>query len=112
MNRIEAMLSYATGTTKCRSQSLLEYFGEQDAYRCGKCDVCTSRNELNMSKYQFDQILDQLKAKLTQQEVGLEELIDSVKKHPSEKTVAVIRWLLDNDKIIKNESGMLSWNIK
>jgi ATP-dependent DNA helicase RecQ len=112
LNRIEAMLSYATGTTKCRSQSLLEYFGEQDAYRCGKCDVCTSRNELNMSKYQFDQILDQLKAKLTQQEVGLEELIDSVKKHPSEKTVAVIRWLLDNDKIIKNESGMLSWNIK
>ncbi|HNS29843.1 MAG TPA: ATP-dependent DNA helicase RecQ [Tenuifilaceae bacterium] len=112
LNRIEAMLSYATGTTKCRSQSLLEYFGEQDAYRCGKCDVCTSRNELNMSKYQFDQILDQLKAKLTQQEVGLEELVDSVKKHPSEKTVAVIRWLLDNDKIIKNESGMLRWNSK
>jgi len=108
LKRIEAMLNYATSTTKCRSQSLLEYFGEKNAYRCGKCDVCTSRNELDMSKYQFDQILDQLKEILSGGPHGIEQLVDSVKQ-PSDKTTLVIRWLMDNGKIQKNSEGLLVW---
>jgi ATP-dependent DNA helicase RecQ len=108
LKRIEAMLDYATSTTKCRSQSLLEYFGEKDAYRCGKCDVCTSRNELNMSKYQFDQILDKLKQVLANGPLGIEQLVDSVQQ-PSEKTTLVVRWLMDNGKIQKNSEGLLAW---
>lgn len=106
--RTDAMTGYASGTTKCRSMSLLEYFGETNAARCGKCDVCTSRNELNMSKYQFDLILEQLKAILVNEEVILEELVDRIKT-PSEKTIAVIRWLLDNEKIVKSPTGLLTW---
>jgi ATP-dependent DNA helicase RecQ len=111
LKRIEAMLAYASGTTKCRSQSLLEYFGEKDSFRCGKCDVCTSRNELDMNKYQFDQILEQLKDILANRNINIEELVDSI-KYPPEKTAIVIRWLLDNDKIIKTEKGLLKWNTK
>jgi ATP-dependent DNA helicase RecQ len=111
LKRIEAMLAYASGTTKCRSQSLLEYFGEKDSFRCGKCDVCTSRNELDMNKYQFDQILEQLKEILANRNINIEELVDSI-KYPPEKTAIVIRWLLDNDKIIKTEKGLLKWNTK
>ncbi len=106
--RTDAMLSYASGTTKCRSVTLLEYFGEQNAARCGKCDVCTARNELNMSKYQFDLILEQLKDILVKEEVGLEELVDRIKS-PSEKTILVVRWLLDNEKIVKTSTGLLTW---
>ncbi|MFP4556233.1 MAG: ATP-dependent DNA helicase RecQ [Bacteroidales bacterium] len=111
LKRIEAMVSYASGTAKCRSVSLLEYFGEKNAYRCGKCDVCTTRNELDISKYQFDQILDDLKDTLSEKEVGVEELVDSI-NHSTEKTTRVIRWLLDNSKITKTESGLLTWNNK
>lgn len=111
LKRIEAMVSYASGTAKCRSVSLLEYFGEKNAYRCGKCDVCTTRNELDISKYQFDQILDDLKDALSEKEVGLEELVDSI-NHSTEKTTVVIRWLLDNNKITKTEQGLLTWKVK
>ncbi len=111
LKRIEAMLTYASGTTKCRSQSLLEYFGEKDSFRCGNCDVCTSRNELDMSKYQFDQILEQLKEILVEHAISLEELVDKV-KYPSEKTTRVIRWLLDNDKIVRIDNGLMKWNVK
>jgi ATP-dependent DNA helicase RecQ len=107
LKRINSMIAYASGTTKCRSQALLEYFGETDAYRCGKCDVCTSRNELDMSKFQFDQILDKLKEILHEKEVSLEVVVDSV-KFPPDKTTRVIRWLLDNGKII-NKNGLLTW---
>jgi ATP-dependent DNA helicase RecQ len=111
LKRVEAMLSYASGTAKCRSASLLEYFGEANASRCGKCDVCTSRNELDMSKYQFDQILDEIKSALTDTELMLEELVDKI-TFPQDKTNKVIRWLLDNQKIAKSENGLLYWNKK
>jgi ATP-dependent DNA helicase RecQ len=111
LNRIEAMVNYASGTAKCRSVALLEYFGEENASRCGKCDVCTSRNELDMSKYQFDQILDELKEVLLENEHMLEDLVDKI-SFPHDKTTKVIRWLLDNERIIKTEEGLLSWRKK
>jgi ATP-dependent DNA helicase RecQ len=107
--RIEAMVNYASGTAKCRSMALLEYFGEKNATRCGKCDVCTSRNELDMSKYQFDQILEQIKTNILTEGKSLEALVDSIKS-PPDKTTRVIRWLLDNKKIVKDSSELLFWN--
>ncbi len=111
MTRIEAMVNYASGTAKCRSASLLEYFGEKNATRCGKCDVCTSRNELDMSKYQFDQILEQIKAALNTGGLPLEALVDKV-KFKSDMTTRVVRWLVDNQKLIKGSDGILQWNKK
>jgi ATP-dependent DNA helicase RecQ len=111
LKRIEAMTSYASGTAKCRSVSLLEYFGEENVTRCGKCDVCTFRNELDMSKYQFDQILEKLKVFLVDNELGLEEVVDQL-KFPKERSTRVIRWLLDNEKIIITDEGLLKWHKK
>ncbi len=109
LSRINSMINYASGTTKCRSQSLLEYFGEKEAPRCGRCDTCTSRNELDISKYQFDLILDQIKNRLQEKPINTEMLVDSIKSSPN-KTLSVIRWLLDNGKIVRFENGELSWS--
>lgn len=111
LKRVNAMVSYASGTAKCRSMALLEYFGETTATRCGKCDVCTSRNELDMSKYQFDQILEQIKDIILTEGKQLEALVDSI-KFPPEKSTRVIRWLLDNKKITKDDNELLHWNKK
>ena len=43
--RTEAMISYMTCETECRSVMLLEYFGEKNGKRCNMCDVCTSAND-------------------------------------------------------------------
>lgn len=109
ITKANAMLRYAQSTTKCRSQMLLEYFGQTDSFRCGKCDICTQRNELNMSKYEFDLILEQIKQLLATQPLDDETLIDQIKKKP-ENVINVIAFLLDNGKIIKNSSGLLTWH--
>ncbi|MFP4023266.1 MAG: ATP-dependent DNA helicase RecQ [Thiohalospira sp.] len=111
IERINAVLHYATSNTKCRSQILLSYFGEGNPDRCGECDVCTRRNELDLSKYEFDLILEAIKEKINQESVSLDELIKSLQFN-KEKSIKVIQWLLDNDKITKESGELLSWNKK
>jgi len=111
LERIQAMLHYATSNSKCRSQILLSYFGDKNPDRCGQCDVCTRRNELDLSKYEFDLILDKLKEKLLYNLISIDELVNQGGKN-KEKTLKVIQWLLDNNKIIKDEGDLLTWNME
>ncbi|MBQ8887998.1 MAG: RecQ family ATP-dependent DNA helicase [Bacteroidaceae bacterium] len=43
VNRIKAMIEYATAEEKCRSRMLLYYFGEKNEHNCGQCDVCLQK---------------------------------------------------------------------
>ncbi len=47
--QVNAMISYATDEDKCRSHTLLAYFGEESAADCGTCDVCLSRKQTPVS---------------------------------------------------------------
>lgn len=108
LSRMEAMLTYSTSTNKCRSQQLLSYFGEKNSGRCGQCDVCLKRNELNLSKYEFDLILEKIKNKLNIEPALLNDVIDSI-EFDEAKTVKVIQWLFDNKKIKYDEYQKLQW---
>lgn len=108
VDKVNAVFNYATSTTKCRSQILLEYFGDTKSSRCGHCDVCTRRNELDISRYEFDNIVDQLKEKLIKNSYDFDTVVDWF-NDKEEKAIKVIRWLIDNDKIIK-EGSNLTWN--
>ncbi|PLX10171.1 MAG: RecQ family ATP-dependent DNA helicase, partial [Marinilabiliales bacterium] len=111
IERINAMLHYASSNNKCRSQILLSYFGDKNPERCGQCDVCTRRNELDLSKYEFDLILDKIKEKLQYNLISVEELVSTTNKS-KEKTLKVIQWLLDNNKIVKDTQDLLTWNLE
>ena len=43
--RVEAMEGYVREDDKCRSEYLLEYFGQKDSGPCGKCDVCRAKRQ-------------------------------------------------------------------
>jgi ATP-dependent DNA helicase RecQ len=105
--RVEKILEYTEGNSRCRSVVLLEYFGEESD-RCGTCDVCRERNELDLSKYEFDLILEEVKMILGSGKPMMEELVRMI-SFPGEKSVKVIRWLLDHDKIIKDPDMGLRW---
>ncbi len=106
--RIASVIEYVTHE-KCRSQQLLAYFGQDKATRCGVCDVCKKRNELGLSKVEFDNILEKIKKRVKENILTVEELIDSVdEKH--EQTIKVLQWLLDTEKIVKNVEQKLTWH--
>lgn len=105
--KIAAVIEYATHK-KCRSQQLLQYFGDDKATRCGVCDVCVERNKLELSKLEFDVVLKEIKSLLHQEALMLEKLVDSV-NYPEDKVIKVIQWLLDNQKIERDEALFLHW---
>jgi ATP-dependent DNA helicase RecQ len=105
--RLEKMIDFAESESRCRSVVLLDYFGEESD-RCGICDVCRERNELDLSKYEFDLILDEIKSILDGRNpdaAGLVKMID----YPEDKVIKVVRWLLDHNKIIPDQDHNLSW---
>lgn len=107
IDRVDAVIHYASSGHKCRSQLLLQYFGETESVRCGKCDVCRERNELNMSKYEFDTISDQVK-KVLAVPCFYEELLKQVQGKP-DNVVKTVRWLLENEKIVYRVDNRLEW---
>ena len=107
VSRLDKMVDYAESANRCRAVMLLDYFGEESD-RCGTCDICRERNELDLSKYEFDIILEEIKNILSRQSPDPEELVKLVTQ-PEEKIIKVIRWLLDHNKIIQDSSRKLKW---
>ncbi len=105
--RLDRMIDYAESKNRCRAVMLLDYFGEESD-RCGICDVCRERNELDLSKYEFDLILEEIKGILAEKQPDAQELV-KLSGYPEEKVIKVIRWLLDHNKIIQDNDHKLSW---
>jgi ATP-dependent DNA helicase RecQ len=107
VQRLDKMIEYAEMNNRCRSVMLLSYFGEESD-RCGICDICRERNELDLSKYEFDLILEEIKTLLSSENPDAEELVKKI-NYPEDKVVKVLRWLLDHNKISRSDDYTLSW---
>jgi ATP-dependent DNA helicase RecQ len=105
--RLNKMIEYADSDNKCRSVTLLDYFGEESD-RCGICDVCRERNVLDLSEYEFDLILEDIKAQLAEHNPDAQELVKMI-DHPESQVIKVLQWLLDHNKITKDKDHKLSW---
>lgn len=108
--RLEKMLDYVENQSKCRSAMLLAYFSEETE-RCGECDTCKARNELELSKYEFDLILEDIKSRLEAGDHDHASLVKAI-DYQQEKVVRVVRWLLDHNKLETDVLNKLRWKSK
>ena len=105
--RIEAVIHYATSSSICRSQILLLYFGEEDSAPCGTCDVCRAMEQLQVTTFEFKTIGEKIQKILTNP-CKMEDLVFQLKGEP-EKMRKVLKWYLDNQKVIYRIDGLLEW---
>lgn len=106
-DRIGSVIHYAGSSDTCRSQILLNYFGEDDAAPCGICDVCQNMDRLEISAFEFKDIgkrIQQILAKPCK----LEDLVFRLKGDDA-KMRKILKWYLDNQKIIYRIDGLLEW---
>lgn len=106
--QVNAVISYATTTSKCRSQMLLAYFGETNSIRCGNCDVCESMNSLSISNIEFKRICGDIKQLLEKKPMFRHELFFALNDNDDKKQ-QVIRWLIDNKRLAIRIDERLEW---
>ena len=106
--KIESIIAYTENSTICRTQQLLEYFGEENNYKCGKCDVCVERNKLDISDLEFEKIKKYVQNILSEKAMISSEIINTITDVREEKVLKVLQWLLDNGKI-KLTENKYSW---
>jgi len=108
--RLEAVIHYADSSITCRSRLLLSYFGEKDCEACGRCDVCLKYDKAKIGNKEFDSIYQKIRSVLLENEATVEDLIRHMGERREEKVLEVIRWLMDQEKVIKLKNTCLRWN--
>ena len=101
--KLQAMIDYVTGETRCRSRFLLDYFGDTGSARCGRCDVCRRRNKIGLNDIEFDQVGQRILELLAENPLTLPEIIDQTGIAGEESVLKVIRWLEDRGLIQKDQ---------
>jgi ATP-dependent DNA helicase RecQ len=103
--KMESIIAYSENITICRTQQLLDYFGEENNFRCGKCDVCVERNKLDISDLEFEKIKKYLQNILSEKEMISSEIVNTITDVREEKIIKVLQWLIDNGqiKLIENK---------
>ncbi|MEB0261547.1 ATP-dependent DNA helicase RecQ [Mucilaginibacter sp. 10I4] len=98
-----AVFAYAEHK-RCRSQMLLNYFDEQNAHKCGVCDICLEERRQKNADEIFDDITNEIVQLLSTDTYTIDELITSLKLGTEKERIETIRLLLDAGKV-KTDGG-------
>lgn len=106
--RLEKVISFVVSPVACRSQALLEYFGEKNSPRCGICDTCIEKAKAEITATEYERIEKVILEVLRRKSCSLDEMVLSVKGIKEEKLLKVIRLMADNQMIDADELGNYS----
>ncbi len=96
--QINAVVKYASSNI-CRNIQLLEYFDEQNAAKCGVCDVCLAEKRAENQSQLLDEIEFEIISLLQQEALVLDDLVKNIKNGVENERIEIIRELLDAGKI-------------
>lgn len=106
--KLDAALVYAESRVACRSQLLMQYFGETESKKCGQCDYCLQLHAEHINQEIIDVLSPQLKLALALP-MKLQNLVDSIAFENKIQLIEVIRWHMEQHLIQQDEAEMLSW---
>lgn len=110
--RIGSMTHYVENDRICRSRMLLTYFNEKNPKNCGHCDVCLQKQETGLTNLEFKKIENSIiESMQINSPRKLNDLIQSITGFSEEKTITVVRFLIDENKLSLKD-GIISLNEK
>jgi len=103
IKRIDSVINYVESTEKCRSQILLEYFGEFDAPECGRCDYCHSKKTKQTLNLEMCNKISNL---LKDRELTIKQICENLSINEQEVKY-LVKKMIDNKKVILTRSRTL-----
>ena len=100
--RIQAVIDFVNNDNECRSVQLLRYFGENIKKTCGKCDVCSSKNKMNINDKEYQDISESIIHELRESDSDVYNVLNKINQYHEEKVLNTIRIMIDNN-IIKHD---------
>jgi ATP-dependent DNA helicase RecQ len=110
--RLKIMIEFGKSNNVCRSIFLLNYFEETKSEPCGKCDVCLLNKRSNISDLEFDTITAKVREILMKKPINLKELLVQISINNENKVIDVIRWWMEEGRIIEEKNFELRWTEK
>jgi ATP-dependent DNA helicase RecQ len=105
VSRIQAMIEYASAEDTCRSQMLLNYFGEKNGHHCGQCDTCLRKHASGLKLGEFLNIEEEIRKTLAESPCRQDQLVARMEAN-EEKINQTIHFLL-SEEIIHLKEGLL-----
>ena len=105
--RIQAVINFVNNDNDCRSVQLLRYFGENIKKTCGKCDVCSSKNKMNINDKEYQDISKSIIHELRESDSDVYNVLNKINQYHEEKVLNTIRIMIDNNIIKQDCEGKL-----
>lgn len=105
--RIGKAVQYAI-SERCRSQMLLEYFGEKDAPECGQCDIDLGRNQVELTQEELKELGNFIYKILKKQPHSIQEIVRRFPSNRQKRVLKTIDYLQDN-MMIERIDNKLIW---
>lgn len=105
--KVEAVIRYIQADNRCRTQQLLEYFGELSDEACQVCDYCLQQKKLLKGVITVEKLQRDILKKLAQAPVLPKDLAVQLKPASRDMSLEAIRQLLDSGKIGYADDGKL-----
>lgn len=98
---------YVETSNRCRTQLLLEYFGEMNDDRCRVCDYCLNIRKKERLQEERQRLRGDLLEKVTSKPSLPQDLLQDFEPKYADVITALIRELLDLGLLQYGESGKL-----
>ncbi|WP_026260073.1 RecQ family ATP-dependent DNA helicase [Segetibacter koreensis] len=105
--RVDAMEKYISLATDCRSQYIGKYFGDTEMKRCGICDNCLQRKNIDLSSEEFTRITESILHVLKAESIDIKILLEKLNGFKKDKIWKVLDYLQSEGKVTVNKEGKI-----
>jgi ATP-dependent DNA helicase RecQ len=106
VDKMKAMVAFATTTHRCRMQIVQEYFGEDTFSVCGLCDVCIEQRKSD-NRSAYDQLRAEIVNIIKNTSMTIEQLEEHIEPTDRELYADVVRELVDEGLLQYDDSWRL-----
>ena len=105
--RVNAMIDYLQESVSCRAALLAGYFAAPIKNNCRICDNCINKNNNQLSAEEFSLLENAIHSNITDEGIEVNELIKNLHHFRQENIWQVINFLLAEERLEQNESGLI-----